>query len=377
MKKPLGRVKLIVISVVCIVCIISYLVIFRPMENALKDSKQQLFIRSAEAVGYATEIFMENCINDIRAISNRTEFKQRIAEYKAGNITLDAVMKYAKQDYEDGYKTLEGAVGAIRIFEGNVITRKGNIDPTRMALNIEFQDVTLVINPDTLSILVYSPIKNGEEILGYDVVFFDIAGILENVHQGHMLHKLYSEADIERILADNSWIQLTESEYLIAGEADTLYIKHLKNTGIYFVASSPNHVIYGAINTLLGGLMFYFPLMILITVLIINTFTFGNIGRKIEGLEIERDRYRREAQIEGLTNTYSRNYLYEYLENNGFDVLQWPLTIAMIDVNNFKAINDTYGHLVGDGVLHEIAAVLKSSVRSRDMVVRFGAVSKG
>jgi uncharacterized membrane protein len=41
MKKPLGRAKLVVIGLVCIICIISYLFIFRPMENALKKSKQQ------------------------------------------------------------------------------------------------------------------------------------------------------------------------------------------------------------------------------------------------------------------------------------------------------------------------------------------------
>ena len=78
MRKPLGRIKLIVIGTVCVICIISYLVIFRPMENALKESKRQLFIRSAEAVGYATEIFITNCINDVRGLSDGTEFKEEL-----------------------------------------------------------------------------------------------------------------------------------------------------------------------------------------------------------------------------------------------------------------------------------------------------------
>ena len=41
-----------------------------------------------------------------------------------------------------GIKHWRVAAGAIRIFEGNVIARKGSIDPTRMAMNIEFRDVT-------------------------------------------------------------------------------------------------------------------------------------------------------------------------------------------------------------------------------------------
>ena len=122
----------------------------------------------------------------------------------------------------------------------------------------------------------------------------------------------------------------------------------------------------------MGGLLFYFPLTILISIAIIGIYTFGNIGRRIKGLENERDRYRKEAQMDGLTGTFSRNYFNKYLENNGFSLFHWPLAIAMIDVNNFKTINDTYGHSIGDDVLQEIAAVLKSSVRDTDMVVRYG-----
>jgi diguanylate cyclase (GGDEF)-like protein len=44
----------------------------------------------------------------------------------------------------------------------------------------------------------------------------------------------------------------------------------------------------------------------------------------------------------------------------------------MLDVDNFKSYNDTYGHLVGDKVLRSIAGVLKETVRSVDLVARYG-----
>ncbi len=47
-------------------------------------------------------------------------------------------------------------------------------------------------------------------------------------------------------------------------------------------------------------------------------------------------------------------------------------SVAMIDINDFKYINDTYGHLVGDKVLIKLASILSSSVRNDDYVVRFG-----
>jgi diguanylate cyclase len=46
--------------------------------------------------------------------------------------------------------------------------------------------------------------------------------------------------------------------------------------------------------------------------------------------------------------------------------------VAMIDVDHFKAINDTFGHDVGDGVLKHIAEILVSSVRAGDFVFRYG-----
>ena len=49
-----------------------------------------------------------------------------------------------------------------------------------------------------------------------------------------------------------------------------------------------------------------------------------------------------------------------------------PLSVAIVDLDHFKAINDTYGHGTGDEVLRETASVLANSVRSSDLVARYG-----
>lgn len=46
--------------------------------------------------------------------------------------------------------------------------------------------------------------------------------------------------------------------------------------------------------------------------------------------------------------------------------------IIMIDLDGFKEVNDTYGHLMGDKVLKEIANILKNSIREEDFVIRYG-----
>ena len=49
-----------------------------------------------------------------------------------------------------------------------------------------------------------------------------------------------------------------------------------------------------------------------------------------------------------------------------------PISFLMIDLDHFKHVNDTYGHLSGDSVLHELAQILKTSARESDVCARYG-----
>lgn len=77
--------------------------------------------------------------------------------------------------------------------------------------------------------------------------------------------------------------------------------------------------------------------------------------------------------LDTLTNLYNRSYLMHYMEylarqsKKGTSVLG-----MMLDVNNFKYINDTYGHLAGDEVLREVGKILQSATEGFGVVVRYG-----
>lgn len=68
-----------------------------------------------------------------------------------------------------------------------------------------------------------------------------------------------------------------------------------------------------------------------------------------------------------LTATYSRRYFETYLTH-----MEGMECVEIIDVNQFKQVNDTYGHPAGDVVLRDIAAAIQSCIRSSDILVRYG-----
>jgi diguanylate cyclase (GGDEF)-like protein len=85
------------------------------------------------------------------------------------------------------------------------------------------------------------------------------------------------------------------------------------------------------------------------------------------GEERRRDALRREALTDPLTRVGNRSAL-----GARFDASSDPLTVAIIDLDGFKAVNDTHGHETGDAVLQVVAHRIVGAVRQDDLVVRLG-----
>lgn len=80
------------------------------------------------------------------------------------------------------------------------------------------------------------------------------------------------------------------------------------------------------------------------------------------------------AITDSLTGIYNHGFLYECLckEYARTERYRLPLSFLMIDVDHFKKINDTYGHPVGDDVLHKLSLIFKNNIRSCDTLGRYG-----
>jgi two-component system, cell cycle response regulator len=101
-------------------------------------------------------------------------------------------------------------------------------------------------------------------------------------------------------------------------------------------------------------------------------------GRRILTLQAEQLKAREELQLQathdGLTGTWNRNAILDLLHRE-YDLAARSgntIGVIMLDVDHFKRVNDTYGHLAGDQVLIEAARRMQQAVRSYDLVGRYG-----
>lgn len=80
------------------------------------------------------------------------------------------------------------------------------------------------------------------------------------------------------------------------------------------------------------------------------------------------------ASLDGMTGVYNYRYFTDRLEIEWNRAVRYekPLSLIMIDIDLFKNVNDTHGHMVGDVVLREIAALLRKYTRETDVVARYG-----
>jgi diguanylate cyclase (GGDEF)-like protein len=91
-------------------------------------------------------------------------------------------------------------------------------------------------------------------------------------------------------------------------------------------------------------------------------------------LQIALARENQLAHTDALTGINNRRHLYELAERE-FEIAaryQHPLSAIMFDIDNFKEVNDTFGHAVGDQMLERVTQVACAELRSADVIGRYG-----
>lgn len=98
------------------------------------------------------------------------------------------------------------------------------------------------------------------------------------------------------------------------------------------------------------------------------------IRLKTISIENLKEHYKHQSIIDGLTGLNNRSHFMDRLleEQQRSTRENTPLSVIMLDIDNFKIVNDTYGHIAGDNAIIAVAKKIKNSLRSIDIAGRYG-----
>ncbi len=188
-------------------------------------------------------------------------------------------------------------------------------------------------------------IGSAESNLAARFLFYDLARNIAPLLEKKELFNAFSEG-LKR---------LGQIEEITFGEPPPGYANYLK----FELDEEGRDVVY--LKTGSKTVIRYTPYFVSLLKLCMERIRFYN---KLQGLSIQ----------DSLTKVYNRRYFMQrYLEEFDRAVkFRLNLSFLMVDIDYFKRINDSYGHLVGDAVLREVARIIKENVREIDFVARFG-----
>lgn len=199
---------------------------------------------------------------------------------------------------------------------------------------------------------------------GRDVYFVDRQGRValgSNAHpQGSDIRKSAGLGDIaDAILRKGSG----PFQYMKDGRERLLNVRLIPELNWYlFVEGSDDEAMAGVRTTLYTNLAV--GILITLIVLLVTSVTINRYQSRLEEMATT-------DKLTGLSNRQAFDLLIPQAISESRRSGS-PLCLLMIDIDNFKDVNDSHGHLAGDKVLHAVARAIKASLRASDIVCRWG-----
>lgn len=368
----LKRVNITMIITITMIIIFVYLFIYIPMGQELQSSLTNNLIEHGHINYHSVESSVQRAREGATSLSSRTMIKTAIEEYYKGNMTLDDLKLYTLEKYNDGAKALNNVIYAERIVKGNSIAKyniSNSFIPKYNKIDIKSLVAPVIdFNIEESIVIIYSPIVINSETVGFDYVLYTLSNQLDLLCTNGLMVDLINAEEYNEIFDKSKVVKIGNDMILLEAENDFYVISNME--GIYFYTKQGKVDLFKPLTEVTSRI-FIGSIAISITFLLaMYIFIIRYAQGEIKILEESRKEFRTIAYIDQLTGAYSRRYLEVW--NSTYKIIDEEYAIVMVDVDNFKGINDVYGHSTGDLVLKTIAETVMNHSRQSDIVVRFG-----
>ena len=360
MHRIFSKMKYLIIISIIILIVFFYFGVFTPLKTELEESLNQNFSNSVSI----TEINVENKLNRYKegaeSLSSRTMIKNRLAEYKKGELSLPELKDYTQPKYTDGARVLENIVAAFRITEGEIIAVWGGKDINNYEeyINYDNQTTAIKIFEGEGLVIVNSVIKR-EDKLGHDLVIFNLEPLIDEINKQKINYEIvFSKKEFDDFEKDN-----IIRDY-----------RRLLNTDYWLKSEISKDEIYSNLNILSSKIMGGFLLLLSIIVIAFYKTLTSTSKRVIKELEEKVEKITEISETDDMLGIYNRSKFFDVLESEMYRSRRYKhdLSLIMFDLDNFKDINDEHGHLIGDKILIKITEIIKIEIREIDLFARYG-----
>lgn len=363
MNNYLKRTRVIFAILVLATLLLTIHGIFIPMEREIEMNLLNNFNLLSETKKNAFMSAIDRSIQGAKSLSSRTVIRNKIVEYLQGEVSFEELQKFTSDKYLDGVRAIDDVVYSVRVVENKVVIgfyTDPNIAVTINDTNFDDQVAyELFVENDNVRLEVISPIFYNHQVIGYDLLGCDMNDIIKQLNI----------ADVKLAVTENELeVESIETHENLYEDETNIYYVSAVDDDFEIVVSQPKDKLFENRNDLTRRSVVNIVVGYLFILLIVYVFIINYSKKVIKDLSLDRDLYKNHADKDTLTSANTRLYFNDFVEKHPFE----SGLLILIDLNDFKEINDVYGHSTGDDVLKMVVSVFKNSIRDDDLVIRYG-----
>ena len=161
----------------------------------------------------------------------------------------------------------------------------------------------------------------------------------------------------------------TVNQPILYNENTIVYLEKLISD-TYFIASEKSEVLFKSVKEISIRILTIWLLSVIGFTSLVYLYIIRYAKKELNQLEFSRNKFQTMAYRDDLTGAYSRTFLSIWYKKIRKKTI--PYSLIMIDIDNFKSINDVHGHMTGDLVLIKVVKVISEMLRKSDLMIRYG-----